>query len=466
MAKKAAPTRTANEETKKTTSANKTSPQKGTEPTRSKQKNTKQKPAVKKPQKGKQGKSQGPSFQHEMRSFVSHIESLSKALTPTMEAMMEAFEKSSNAIDSFIKKKGVMRTEQDGTEHYRIKPSDLHQFERKFKAVNSATLAVRNIPQIFLCSLVHKYDAYLGRLLRVAFSVKPEILSASEKALTYTDLAGFTSLSAARESLVEREVESVIRDSHIGHFSWMEKRFNLPLRKDLNVWPQFVEVTERRNLFVHCDGIVSSQYLNVCKTQGVKIDSDIKVGDQLNVDRTYFSKAFDCMLEIGIKLGHVLWRKLQPDDIKAADVALQETGFELLVEERYELAKKILRFATDTLKTISSDQIRRMNLINLCSAYKFSGDEKTCGSLLDSEDWSACDPSFQLAVAVHKDNFTEAGALMESIGEDGKMSRENYSTWPLFKIFRESKEFLASYRKLFGEEFVVPEDVDIQQKDQ
>jgi hypothetical protein len=422
------------------------------------------KPATKKKASTRAKTPPPPSFEREIDSFVVHIESLSKSLTPTMDAMVESFKKSSEIIDAFIKNKGVRKTEKDGSESYKIKPADLHQFERNLKAARSAYLAVTNIPQIFLCSLIHKYDAYLGRLLRVAFSVKPEILAASEKTLTYTDLADFTSLTAARESLIEKEVESVIRDSHIDHFNWMENRFGLPLRKELDVWATFVEITERRNLFVHCDGIVSSQYLKVCKKQGVQLESDLKVGDQLEVDIAYFSKAFDCMLEIGIKLGHVLWRKLQPDDIGSADKALQNTGYELLVEKRFELAKMILRFATETLKNVSSDQIRRTNLINLCTAYKFSGNQQSCIKLLDSEDWTACAPEFQLAVAVHKDSFAEASAIMEVIGKNGAVSREQYSTWPLFKTFRQSKEFLSSYRKLFGENFVVPEDFDMSTK--
>lgn len=419
------------------------------------------KPATKKRASAKSAKPQPPSFQREISSFVFHIESLSKALEPTMSAIMESFKKSNDAIDTFIKKKGVRRVKEDGSEAFMLKPIDLNQFERKIKSVGSASLAVTNIPQIFLCSLVHKYDAYLGKLLRVAFAVKPEILSVSEKTLTYTDLANFTSLDAARESLIEREVESIIRDSHTNHFDWMEKRFKLPLRKDLKIWPQFVEITERRNLFVHCDGIVSSQYISVCSKHGGNLDDSIKTGYQLTVDTDYFSKAFDCMFEIGIKLGHVLWRKLQPDDIEAADTALQITGYELLVEERYELAKMILRFATDTLKNVASDQIRRMNIINLCIAHKFSGDEHNCSAVLNSEDWTACSPEFHLAVAVLKNNFSDAITIMESIGKDGAVSREHYSTWPLFKTFRESKDFLTSYRKLFGEEFVLPEDTDI-----
>jgi hypothetical protein len=419
------------------------------------------KPATKKKAAAESGNAQAPSFQREIQSFITHIESLSKALELTMSAIVKALKESSESIGSFIKKKGVRRTRTDGSDSFMIKPDDFQQFERRIATLSSASLAVTNIPQIFLCSLVHKYDAYLGGLLRVAFAVKPEILSASEKTLTYADLAKFSSLTAAREALIEREVESIIRDSHSDHFDWMEKRFDLPLRKDLEVWPQFVEITERRNLFVHCDGIVSSQYIAVCRKHGGKLDDSIKAGDQLTVNSAYFQTAFACMLEIGIKLGHVFWRKLQPSGIKEADIALQETGYDLLVEERYDLAKMILRFATNTLKSVSSDRIRRMNIINLCIAHKFSGDEQNCMSVLDSEDWTACSPEFRLAVEVLTDNFTAAAKIMEAIGKDGAVTREYYSTWPLFKKFRESTEFLTSYRKLFGAEFVVPEDIDI-----
>src|SRR2546423_10410038 len=48
--------------------------------------------------------------------------------------------------------------------------------------------------------------------------------------------------------------------------------FRTLLRKDLPIWPVFVEVTERRNLFAHCSGKVSAQYLTVCDNHGVKFD--------------------------------------------------------------------------------------------------------------------------------------------------------------------------------------------------
>ncbi len=414
--------------------------------------------------KKKKDKPDVPSFDKEINHFVNQIESLSKAIDTTMKAMLDLLKKSIYSMGTFMKEKGVISTKNDGTKVYAFKPPHMSQAEKKIKDLTSSSLAVDNIPQIFLCSLIHKYDAYLSRLLHVAFYVKPELLSASEKSITFTDLMNFKSLESARESIIEKEVESVIRDSHIGHFDWMEKRFGIPLRKDLNIWPQFVEITERRNLFVHCDGIVSSQYLKVCKQQVVKLEDDLKVGTQLRVDQAYFRKAFDCIFEIGIKLGHVLWRKLQKDAIKESDIALHYTGYGLLTEERYELTKMLLHFATETLKTKSSDEIRRMNLINLCIAHKFSGDQIQYEAILDSEDWTACELKFKMAVNVLKDKFQEAAEIMEKIGTNSDVNREAYSTWPLFKEFRTSKEFLNTYIKLFGEEFVLPEETEITTK--
>ena len=417
---------------------------------------------TKKVARAKSAKPRILTFGDEINKFVSHIESLSKAIDPTMSEVLKSYDKSNEAISTFYKKKGVRRTKKDGSESITIKPSDLDQFRRKAKAVSSALLAFTNIPEIFLCSLVHKYDGYLGRLLRVAFTVKPEKLSSSDKSLTYADLAKFSSLSAARESLIEKEIESILRKSHNGHFVWMEDRFELTLRKGLDVWPQFVEITERRNLFAHCDGVISSQYLTVCREHCSELIVDVKVGDQLSVGPQYFSEAFDCMFEIGIKLGHVLWRKLQPDDIEAADDALHTIGYELLVEKRFDLAKKILRFATEYPKIkASSDQIRRLNIINLCIAHKFTGEEQSCSSVLESVDWTACSPKFKLAEAVLKDDFTAAVSIMESIGKDGTIGREEYSNWPLFNAFRYSKDFLVSYHKLFGENFILHKDTDI-----
>jgi hypothetical protein len=395
------------------------------------------------------------SFDFEIQRFITQIESLSKATDMTMKTVYEAFRKEKERLDNFIIKKGIRSIEKDNSETYRIKPDDFVTFKRHDKDLRSSILAVRNVPRTFLCSLVHHYDAYLGRLLRVAFFIKPELLNTSQRQMLFTDLVSFSSIEAAREYMIEKEIESVIRDSHVAHFEWMEKRFGLTLRKELIIWPKFVEITERRNLFVHCDGIISSQYINVCQKNGIKFEKQIKVGDELYVNEKYFQEAVECILEIGIKLGHVLWRKLQPDLLSEADKALHIATYDLLYEERYELTKTLLNFAVDTLKKKSSEQIGCCNLINLAIAQNFSGERHKALATLKSYDWSATEAKFKLAVAVLEHRYNDAKTLMKAIGSSGSIRRVDYTSWPLFREFRNTEEFMSVYKELFGEEFVL-----------
>lgn len=405
------------------------------------------------------------TFNAEINHFVREIESLSKANEMTMNTIKAAFRKETDRLQNFINKKGIKITESE-TVSYEIKPEDFATFKQYHKDVTSCIFAIRNVPSSFLCTLVHHYDAYLGRLLRVIFFVKPELLNTSQKQMTYTDLISFPSIEAAREHVIEKEIESVIRDSHVGHFEWMENRFKLNLRADLAIWPKFVEITERRNLFVHCDSVISSQYMAMCKKHDVKLDKHIKVGEELIVDPDYFEQAVDCILEIGVKLGHVLWRKMQPDRLHDADKALHHATFDFLVEERYKLTKTLLNFSILTLKKQSSEEIRCMNLINLAIAQSFSGEQPKALSTLKGYDWSASADHFKLAVAVLEKRHGDAVYLMKRMGVHGFISRENYSSWPLFKEFRNTKDFVTAYKELFGEEFIFPKFEDQDEKKQ
>ena len=303
--------------------------------------------------------------------------------------------------------------------------------------------------------MVSAFDAYLGDLLRAMFYLKPDLLQASQRPLTFKELTEFETLDKAREFILEKEIESVIRESHTKQFEWMETRFSTPLRKGLESWPFFIELTERRNLFVHCSGTVSSQYLEVCKKHAADT-KELKVGDNLHVEPDYFSEAFECLYEIGVKLAHVLWRKLDDADLNASDGALIENSFELLKDSDYSLTTRLLEFAVSGLPRHASALNKRTLLVNLCIAYKFSDQPAKCLQALDSQDWTDCDERFQLASAVLRDQFSRAGEIMHSLGNQSTtIPRHAYETWPLFREFRKSPEFLAEFKSLFGEEFLL-----------
>ncbi|MHA6730169.1 hypothetical protein [Devosia sp. A369] len=111
----------------------------------------------------------------------------------------------------------------------------------------------------------------------------------SEREIKYSDLLSFASLEEAKYSLIDKEVESVLRNSHHEQFSWMENKFGMTLKNGLDIWPDFVELCERRNLLTHTGGYVSQQYLNNCAAHSHKCSA--KLGDKLETDAAYFKRA-------------------------------------------------------------------------------------------------------------------------------------------------------------------------------
>jgi hypothetical protein len=379
--------------------------------------------------------------------FILEIDSLRSTLPLAMRSITAAHAEAGGEFNRFLARYGKPVK---GSNSIQIDTSQGSGFRKLLDNLNRASAASAIVPRSFLVALVSQYDSFLGQLIETLLLSKPEILNGADRALSFAELVGFDSIQAAREHVVEKEVESVLRESHSEQFGWMEKKFNLPLREGLKIWPCFIEITERRNLYVHTGGQVSEQYLGVCRNHQFDVSKTAK-GDQLYVSPEYFLKAHAVIFEIGVKLANVLWRKLKPEERKAADQNLVLIGYNLVLEEQFELAKAILDFSTEVLKTHSSEDFRLRFVVNRAQAYKWSGDNARAMKILDNEDFSALSDGFRLAEAVLRENYKAAFGLVRAIGAHGDVSLEAYREWPLFREFRKQKELGPMILKIFKE---------------
>ena len=195
-------------------------------------------------------------------------------------------------IRDYIAKRGEV-LEKGEFELYRVGFEHLGAIASKLGSSRAIGAGINRIPSLFLMGLVSTYDSFLSQLIRCVFVARPEILSSSERNISFKDLIEIGSVDEARERIIEKEVKSVLRDSHAQQIEWLEKRLNMTLRKDLGIWPDFIEICERRNLLSHTDGKVSSQYLSVCREHGADCNN----------------------VSVGIQ---VIWRKLCPEQINEA----------------------------------------------------------------------------------------------------------------------------------------------------
>ena len=192
---------------------------------------------------------------------------------------------------------------------------------------------------------------------------------------------------------------------------------------------------------------------------------NIKVGTKLSADPQYFQKCYSILLEIAVKLGQVIWRKLKPEDLEKADKHLNDICYHLLVKEDYDLAFKLLVFGTEILKKHSSQEILCIMTINKALACYLANKKEESNNIIDKFDWSATNDVFKLAVAVLKEDYTKAIVHMRILGRTHEyLNKNSYREWPLFKKFRKTKEFTQTYQEIFGEELkyteTKPKDLD------
>lgn len=179
------------------------------------------------------------SIGDELSSFIRHIDSLSSTLTLTM-MVIRASEKlardkfkefSDHYTISSTEVNGEVEVEKDNVRHsVLVESTHIGEFKKLQRRISNTNIAYKTVPISFLVSLISQYDAFLGRLLRFIFLVKPEVLNTSDKNLSFSDLVSFGSIDNAREYIIEKEVEGVLRKSHTGQFDHLEEKFKIPLR--------------------------------------------------------------------------------------------------------------------------------------------------------------------------------------------------------------------------------------------
>jgi hypothetical protein len=161
------------------------------------------------------------------------------------------------------------------------------------------------------------------------------------------------------------------------------------------------------------------------------------------------------LFEIGVKLGQVIWRKLQPDDIENADRHLNNVCYQLLIKGHNRLALNLLTFATDTLKKHHDQEMLCILTINKALAHYLSDKKAECEKVIVKHDWSATNDKFKLAIAVLREEYENAIEIMKSIGKSNKhINQDAYRDWPLFRQFRKRDDFKLAYKEIFNEELV------------
>lgn len=382
--------------------------------------------------------------------FRDNLESLSQTLPLIMSMLHVVRDKAGTNFNAWLKDNGESYINDNGETVSKIGPELKRRTQKLKRKLELSHTAYELLPRNILISFVCTYDTFLAELTKAFIKLKPETLNSSQKQILFSDLEKFSSIDEAKDSLIDKEIEMALRNGHADQIKWIEKIFNITIQQNIPCWSNFIEATERRNLFVHTDGIVNQQYLTVCKSNNIRID-EISIGQKLHASKPYLRETHEAFFETGTILTQILWRKIYPKSPEGADTSLINITYDLIHEKEYDLAKRLLKNILNNVTLFASENNKRVIIINLAQCYYHLDDKKSCHDLLSNYDWSICTNRFLVCISVLNDDHEQAAFLMKKIGNNSEeMKALDYLEWPIFKKFRETDIFTQTYKEVFG----------------
>jgi len=377
---------------------------------------------------------------------ILDIEDCAKEYIPA--ALIKHSEDAKKLSDEISNNKTILDSIDDGDE---VDVASLNAMRKTIRDIErlSNSNPANTLEKSLFVSLFASFDKFIGDLVAVLYRQNPDLYKNINREITLSEALKFNSILELRETVLDKEIESIRRKSYVEQFKELENRFSIKLTK-FNEWPHFIEMAQRRNLFTHCDGIVSKQYLDVCRDVGHKIKGECNVGDQLKIGSDYFFRSCMQVSQVAVMLGHTLWRKSASETISESDSHLSKLVFDYLHMEHWPNAISISKFALG-LPNIASDEMGRIFTVNYAIALNSIGEEQAVRNVLDKKDWSATTYDFKLAYEILTNDYPAAKKTMIKLGKQGELINESsYHDWPLFRDFRDSEEFFSGYETVFG----------------
>lgn len=330
--------------------------------------------------------------------------------------------------------------------------AELAKSNLKLRRMKQGTSA---LPASTLMSLVAAFDSMIADLVLVLLKDKKEKLHIGEKSVPISDILQASSIDDIVNKFVSDQVYELLRGSHDDQVGFIEKTFDIKIRKYWGAWSSFIEIFERRNLLAHGESHFTQRYRNICDRHG-KSEFICSVGDQIDLNEEYLLHSADTLLEFLLLVTFSLWRKHFDEQEELAFSALNNSAFKLIVEGRSNTANSLLEFGLSLTNVRCSEIVRRMMIINRANALKKMGETEESLKVLDSVEWGAAADNFRICEAAVRDDVDAVVAKMDVVSRSGAMIADDFRDWPVFDAIRENIKFQSEFEKVFSEPLLAP----------
>ena len=307
---------------------------------------------------------------------------------------------------------------------------DLKEFDKSISTILKSDKSVQHLHRSSLISLVSVTEVFLSQLLHLFFQKHPSAVNAKDKQFTFEELTNFSTIDEARAYLVSWKIENIIRGSYEDWYDYLKNNFKLELSGTVKHHNHLVEHFQRRNLFVHNDGVVNKIYLS-------KVDKSLAKPDMLTkkftVSKGYLFAALDRFEAVFLQIAFELWMKCDKTSEKRSSFIVH-SAYDALLNKRWRVATEVATFIE---KDKAADEVTiLMAKVNSWIARKNIEDKSLVMSEVKAFDVSAKDGLFKLAKHCLLEETDAALSLAKQLEKSKQISLDDLLEWPLFVDLR------------------------------
>jgi hypothetical protein len=172
-------------------------------------------------------------------------------------------------------------------------------------------------------SMISDFESLVAAVAKAVLSETTDLIPLDDSTISLAELNRLGDIAAARNAIVARKVDEILRGSVVDWGEWFGK---IGVKwHDMGIdWPEFVELFARRNAHVHAGGAASEQYLQFVRSAGGDTSS-VRPGEELLLSRTYVQTAATKLLAFGILLVGGVWLQVEKKNTAAAENWLVNT---------------------------------------------------------------------------------------------------------------------------------------------
>ena len=332
---------------------------------------------------------------------------------------------------------------------YFVSLSKTSGLNAKLELVSQMFYGANQFDQMLLSGAVTSYDSYFAGLLRLVFNNRPALVSSSGVNMGADELMTIENVSEIHQRLRERKIEGLMHGSHFDQLKYLDDVLGMEMKSKYQRFGDLIEIFERRNVFVHADGVATRLYVEKCKAASLIIPND-QIGKRLVCDEEYIRKSVDVLMDAGVRLIAVCWHKLFKDDVRDICRTVNEISMFLISHGYNRAASWILEGMLERFQKTAPVDLRMMMVVNLANAYKKMNQADQMESALAREDWTVSSESFKICVASIKEDVDEVIKRLPIVRMTGEIGIEDIIEWPAFDAVRSHEAFVAAVESEFG----------------